>query len=83
MAKYNHNESLGKNAMRGVDITEPELPTEITSSTHNFPLPDEFWDAIYEYLQDKYGRDAGKYVGGYGVEVIVSNITWEDMEKGE
>lgn len=26
MAKYNHNESLGKNAMRGVDITEP--PTE-------------------------------------------------------
>ena len=24
MAKYNHNESLGKNAIRGVDITEPE-----------------------------------------------------------
>ena len=83
MAKYNHNESLGKNAMRGVDITEPELPTEITSSTHNFPLPDEFWDAIYEYLQDKYGRDAGKYVSGHSVEVIVSNITWEDLEKGE
>lgn len=63
--------------------TRTKLPTEITSSTHNFPLPDEFWDAIYEYLQDRYGRDAGKYVGGYGVEVIVSNITWEDMEKGE
>lgn len=24
MAKYNPNESLGKNAMRGVDITVPE-----------------------------------------------------------
>ena len=83
MAKYNHNESLGKNAMRGVDITEPELPTEITSSADNFPLPDEFWDSIYEYLQDKYGRDAGKYAQSYGVEVIVSGIEWEDMQKGD
>ena len=24
MAKYNPNECLGKNAMRGVDVTEPE-----------------------------------------------------------
>lgn len=83
MAKYNHNESLGKNAMRGVDITEPELPTEITSSADDFPLPDEFWDSIYEYLQDKYGRDAGKYAQSYGVEVIVSDIEWEDMQKGD
>jgi len=83
MAKYNHNESLGKNAMRGVDITEPELPTEITSSADNFSLPDEFWDSIYEYLQDKYGRDAGKYAQSYGVEVIVSDIEWEDMQKGD
>ena len=28
MAKYNHNESLGKNAIRGVDITEPETEEE-------------------------------------------------------
>ena len=28
MNKYNYKESLGKNAMRGVDITEPELSTE-------------------------------------------------------
>ena len=60
-----------------------ELPTEITSNDSNFPLPDEFWDAIYEYLQDKYGRDAGKYPSGYGVEVIISDIEWADMEKGE
>lgn len=71
MAKYNHNESLGENAMRGVDITEPELPTEITSSADDFPL------------QDKYGRDAGKYAQSYGVEVIVSDIEWEDMQKGD
>ena len=64
--------------MRGVDITEPELPTEITSSADNFPLPDEFWDAITEYIQDKYGRDAGKYPQSYGVEVIVSDIEWGD-----
>ena len=63
--------------------TRTKLPTEITSNDSNFPLPDEFWDSIYEYLQDKYGRDAGKYVGGYSVEVIVSNITWEDMREGE
>lgn len=79
MAKYNHNESLTQNAMRGVDITEPELPTEITSSADNFPLPDEFWNAIYEYLQDKYGRNAGKYPQSYGVEVVVSDIEWGDM----
>lgn len=78
MAKYNNKESLAKNAMRGVDITEPDLPTEITSSADNFPLPDEFWDAIYEYLRDKYGRDAKKYPQSYGVEVIVSDIEWED-----
>lgn len=79
MTKYNHNESLTQNAMRGVDITEPELPTEITSSADDFPLPDEFWDAINEFLQDKYGRDVGKNVQSYDVEVIVSDIEWEDM----
>lgn len=79
MAKYNRNESLDKNAMRGVNITEPKLPTEITSSVDDFPLSNEFWDAIYEFLQDKYGRDAGKYARSYGVEIIVSDIEWEDL----
>lgn len=79
MSKYNHNESLGKNAMLDVDITEPKLPTEITSNADDFPLPDKFWDAIYEFLQDKYGRDAGKYAQSYGVEVIVSDIEWGDL----
>ena len=63
--------------------TRTKLPTEITSNDSNFPLPDEFWDSIYEYLQDKYGRDAGKYAQSYGVEVIISDIEWADMEKGE
>ena len=63
--------------------TRTKLPTKITSSADNFPLPDEFWDSIYEYLQDKYGRDAGKYAQSYGVEVIISDIEWADMEKGE
>ena len=80
MAKYDHNESLGKNIMRGVDITEPELPTEISTETDDFKLPDEFWDAIYEYLQDTYGRDAGKYASSYGVEVNIVDIDWEDLE---
>lgn len=81
MSKYNPNESLTQNAMRGVDITEPELPTRISSETEDrLPLPDEFWDAIYEYLRDKYGRDAGKYPQSYGVEVIVDGIEWEDEE---
>lgn len=75
MAKYDHNESLTQNAMRGVDITEPDLPTQVTSNEDGFPLPDEFWNAISEYLQDKYG----KHPQSYGVEVIVSDIEWEDM----
>lgn len=79
MTKYNNNESLGKNTMHGVDTIEPELPTEITSNTDGLPIPDELWDAVYEYLQDKHGRDAGKYPQSYGVEVVVSDIEWEDM----
>ena len=61
-------------------MTESKLPIKITRSADEFPLPDEFWDAIYEFLQDKYGRDAGKYAQSYGVEVIVSDIEWEDMQ---
>lgn len=81
MTKYNHDENLTQNATR--DVTEPILPMEITSDKDGFPLSNEFWDAIYEFLQDKYGRDAGKYAQSYGVEVIVSDIEWEDMPKGE
>ena len=60
-----------------------ELPTEINSGADDFPLPDEFWDAIYEYLQDKYGRGAGKYPTSYGVEVKVSDIEWDDLPETE
>lgn len=62
-------------------MTKTELPTKITSSTDDFPLPDEFWNAIYDYLQDKYGQDANKYVKSYNVEVVVSDIEWEEMER--
>lgn len=57
-----------------------KLPTEISTETDDVRLPDEFWDAIYEYLQDTYGRDAGKYAASYGVEVKVVDIDWEDLE---
>lgn len=65
--------------MKSISKTPANLPTEITSSADNFPLPDAFWDSIYEYLQDKYGRDANKYAQSFGVEVIVSDIEWEDL----
>ena len=68
--------------MKSFSKTQAKLPTEITSSADNFALPDAFWDSIYEYLQDKYGRDANKYAQSYGVEVIVSDIEWEDLPEG-
>ena len=68
--------------MKSFSKTQANLPTEITSSADNFALPDAFWDSIYEYLQDKYGRDANKYAQSYGVEVIVSDIEWEDLPEG-
>lgn len=60
MTKHNNDESLGENTMRGVDITEPELPTEITSNADGLPLPDELWDAVYEYWQDKCRKEIRK-----------------------
>ncbi len=76
MAKYNENESWTKNAARGVDLTEPELPTEIDLTNDlDFPTPDELATAITDYLAEKYG----KLPAVYGIQIVVSDIEWEEL----
>lgn len=75
MAKYNKEQSLGQNAARGVDITEPNPPEEIVISDDlDFPIPDGLWEQISEYLADKYGKQPSSY----GLEITVSEIDWEE-----
>lgn len=54
------------------------LPTDVIVPVRA-SMPDEFYDAIYEYLQDKYGRSEGVYAMSYGVEIMVKDITWEEL----
>lgn len=56
-----------------------KLPTKVTLPS-GVNLPDEFYDSVFDYLQDKYGRDAGLYPEAYGIEIIVDGITWGKME---
>lgn len=54
------------------------LPENITLPD-NANLPDGFWDSIYDWLQDNYGAEAGKYAESYGVEITIRNIRWEEL----
>ena len=54
------------------------LPTDVVVPV-KASMPDEFYDAIYEYLQDEYGRREGMYPSSYGVEIMVKDITWEKL----
>ena len=65
--------------METFKVNREELPTDITLPLE-VKMPEEFWDSIYEYLQDKYGREAGMYPQAYGVEIKVGDIVWEKME---
>lgn len=77
MAKYDSNLSLGQNAAKGVDITEPNPPEEITISDDlDFIIPDDLWEEISCYLASKYGN--GKFPQSYGLEIVVSDIDWEE-----
>ena len=55
-----------------------KLPTEVILPS-GANLPDEFYDSVYEYLQDKYGRDVNKYAEAYGIEIRITDITWSDL----
>lgn len=61
-------------------VKEEKLPTDITLPLE-VKMPEEFWDSIYEYLQDKYGREAGMYPQAYGVEIKIGDIAWEKLEE--
>ena len=55
-----------------------KLPTEVVLPS-GVKLPDEFYDSVYEYLQDKYGRDVNKYAEAYGIEIKIVDISWNDL----
>lgn len=55
-----------------------KLPTEVVLPS-GVKLPDGLYDSIYEYLQDKYGRDVNKYAEAYGIEIKVVGISWNDL----
>lgn len=75
MAKYNHNESLGMNAIRGVDITEKAPPYELTiTDDKDWKTPEKLTEAINEFLYNKYGC----YPSGYSYEIVVSDLEWEE-----
>ena len=56
-----------------------ELPTEVILPD-GVELPDSFYDAIYEHLQDSYGRKVNKYAQSYGIEIKITDINWEELE---
>lgn len=55
-----------------------ELPTEVILPS-GVKLPENFYDGIYEYLQDKYGREVDKYPEAYGIEIKITDISWNDL----
>lgn len=75
--EYDKTKSLGANAIKGVDITEPGLPStvEITEDLE-FDLPEAVWDAIWEHLTMKYGKGE-HHPEAYGLKIVVEDITWE------
>lgn len=74
MTKYNHNESLTQNAMRGVDITEPELPDNIVLDCE---LPDDLCEALGKCIMDYCAENYHELPVAYGWDITLYDITWE------
>ena len=75
---YDKNKSLTENAMNGVDITEPDLPTDLDiTAEEDFEPSNEVMDGlvneINEYLADKYGY----CVNSYSYSVKIYSIDWD------
>lgn len=73
MTKYDPSKSWTENAARGVDMTEPSLPSEIDLTDSEMRTPDQLCEAINEYLSDTYG----KVPSAYGLEIKLTDIDWE------
>ena len=75
MAKYNRNESLGANAIRGVDITEETPPYEVViTDDKDWKTPEKLTETINEFLYNKYGY----YPSSYSYEIVVGDLEWEN-----
>lgn len=75
---YDNNKSLTENAMNGVDITEPNLPTELDiTAEKDFMLSEQTMDAladdINEYLADKFGF----MNSGWSFSITIGDILWD------
>lgn len=73
MAKYNPNESLGRNAMRGVDITVPEPEEEQQISEEKSDL-----DGLSKFF---YSLAGGKYCVYDEYETEVASFSTEQEAK--
>ena len=72
---YDNSKSLLENAIAGVDITEPELPTDIDlTGDKDFRTPDNFMNSVNEFLCDKYGQ----VPMAYDYEIKITDIMWGD-----
>lgn len=67
MAKYNHNESLGRNAIRGVDITEPETGIDKTT----------LFDLIYDRLTNNTDNEMFEPEMANSIELVYDSNTHE------
>lgn len=55
----------------------PKLPKEIDLTVEkDFHIPDEFFDAINEFLAEKYGF----CTKAYGVEIKAVEIEWDEED---
>ena len=75
---YDNNKSLTENAMNGVDITEPDLPTDLDITADEDFVPsgeviDGLINEINEYLSDKYGY----CVNSYSYSIKIHDIDWD------
>lgn len=53
------------------------LPREVELG--DCKLPDSFYDAVYEWLQDNYGQELEHYPQAYGLEIRVRDIDWREL----
>lgn len=58
------------------ELEKPPLEVCLTDEESKFRIPGEFYNVVNEYLRDTYGWTNS----GYGIEIKVSNIDWDEKE---
>lgn len=86
MAKYNPNESLGKNAMRGVDITmpEPEEEQQINEEKSDLDGLSKYFFSLVDgkfCVYDEYEREVASFATYEEAKDYVANKDKEAYDK--